>query len=277
MKNTLLLLIFLSFLSGCSIGLIPHNLSRSIMNQENPEIVKAGAPAYLLLLDALVTTYPDDEDYLIPASKLYGAYASIFSDDKKQSQQMATQALMYARHALCYNEEELCIALNQSPEAITLVLSDLDDDELSLIYTFTASWTGWIQVNSHDWDAVAQLPKIKALFTWVLEEDENYDNGTAQLYMGVLESQLPPSLGGKPDIAKAHFEQAIKASQGKHLMAKVLYAQQYARLLFDRPLHDRLLNEVINANPTAEGLTLINHLAQKQAAILLAESEEYFE
>jgi hypothetical protein len=247
------------------------------LNQENPEIVKAGAPAYLLLLDALVTTYPNDEDYLIPASKLYGAYASIFSDDKKQSQQMATRALSYARHALCYNEEELCLALDQSPEAITRSLDDLDDDELALVYAFTASWTSWIQLNSHDWDAVAQLPKIKALFTWVLQKDMNYDNGTAQLYMGVLEAQLPPSLGGKPDVAKAHFAQAIKASHNKHLMAKVLYAQQYARLMFDRPLHDRLLKEVIDANPTAEGLTLINHLAQKQAVNLLAESEEYFE
>lgn len=248
-----------------------------MMNQENPEIVRAGAPAYLLLLDALVATYPDDEDYLVPAAKLYGAYASIFSDDEQQSRQMAERALAYARHALCTNEEELCLALDESIEATDLALDELDEDELALVYAYTASWTSWIQVNSSDYGAIAQLPKVKQLFTWVLSLDKNYDQGTAQIYMGVLESQLPPSLGGKPDIAKAHFEQAIKASDGKHLMAKVLYAEQYARLLFEQELHDRLLTEVISANPKAEGLTLINHLAQRQAKILLAESAEYFE
>ena len=60
-------------------------------------------------------------------------------------------------------------------------------------------------------------------------------------------------------------------------MAKVLYAEQYARLMFEQELHDRLLQEVLDTDPTAEGLTLINHLAQRQAAILLAESSDYFE
>jgi hypothetical protein len=60
-------------------------------------------------------------------------------------------------------------------------------------------------------------------------------------------------------------------------MAKVLYAQQYARLLFEQELHDRLLNEVLNADAHAEGLTLLNQLAKQQAKVLLAESAEYFE
>jgi hypothetical protein len=60
-------------------------------------------------------------------------------------------------------------------------------------------------------------------------------------------------------------------------MAKVLYAQQYARLLFEQELHDRLLTEVLQANAKAEGLTLMNQFAKQQAEILLAESAEYFE
>jgi hypothetical protein len=59
-------------------------------------------------------------------------------------------------------------------------------------------------------------------------------------------------------------------------MAKVLYARQYARLVFDRPLHDRLLNEVVAADPEAPGLTLGNTLAQEQALLLLASADEYF-
>jgi hypothetical protein len=59
-------------------------------------------------------------------------------------------------------------------------------------------------------------------------------------------------------------------------MAKVLFASHYARLVFDRPLYDRLLGEVIEADPRARGFTLSNVLAQEEAAVLLAESGEFF-
>lgn len=273
----LLIIIAILAIQACSIGNLPTNLSRSMMNQEDPELVRTAAPAYLLMLDALVATYPDDETFLIPAAKLYGAYAGVFSNDEAQTKRMANRAKEYAQRALCENEEDLCEALDLKVEDILLELDDLDEDELTLVYTYASSWASWIQANSGDWDAVAQLPKVKTLFKWVLSYDPSYDNGTTQVYMGVLESQLPPSLGGRPDLAKMHFDNAILASNNKHLMAKVLYAQQYARLLFEQELHDRLLSEVISADPKAEGLTLINQLAKQQAEILLAESAEYFE
>jgi TRAP transporter TatT component family protein len=273
----LLIIIAILTIQACSIGNLPANLSRSMMNQEDPELVRTAAPAYLLMLDALVATYPGDETFLIPAAKLYGAYAGVFSNDEAQTRRMANRAKEYAQRALCENEDDLCEALDLQIQDIVLELDDLDEDELTLVYTYAAAWASWIQANSSDWDAVAQLPKVKILFNWVLRYDPNYDNGTAQVYMGVLESQLPPSLGGRPDLAKMHFENAILASDNKHLMAKVLYAQQYARLLFEQELHDRLLTEVINADPRAEGLTLINQLAKQQAKVLLAESAEYFE
>ncbi len=273
----LLIIIAILAVQACSIGNLPSNLSRSMMNQEDPELVRTAAPAYLLMLDALVATYPDDETFLIPAAKLYGAYAGIFSNNEAQTRRMANRSKEYALRALCEEEEDLCEVLDHSIEEILVELDDLDEDELNIVYTFASSWASWIQANSSDWDAVAQLPKVKVLFKWVLSYDMDYDRGTAQAYMGVLESQLPPSLGGRPDLAKMHFENAIRASNGRHLMAKVLYAQQYARLIYEQELHDRLLNEVIQADPIAEGLTLINQLAKQQAEVLLAESAEYFE
>ena len=81
--------------------------------------------------------------------------------------------------------------------------------------------------------------------------------------------------GGNPEKGKAHFETAI-ALNADYLMTKVIYAQQYARLTFDQELHDRLLNEVLNADPVVEGMTLTNKIAQARAAELLATSTDYF-
>jgi hypothetical protein len=102
------------------------------------------------------------------------------------------------------------------------------------------------------------------------------NNGDAYLYMAVMESFLPPAMGGKPELAKKNFEQAIEISDGSNLMAKLLFAEKYARLVFDKQLHDQLLEEVINANVEINDSTLINSIAQHKARLLLSQSDEYF-
>ena len=72
----------------------------------------------------------------------------------------------------------------------------------------------------------------------------------------------------------ADFERAIRYSDGRDLIVQVEFARQYARLVFDQELHDRLLREVLAADPNQPGLTLSNILAQQQARELL--DEGYF-
>ncbi|UTW50001.1 hypothetical protein KFF03_01010 [Bacterioplanoides sp. SCSIO 12839] len=249
-----------------------------MMNQEDPEVVAAGAPAYLLLLDALILTYPDDEEFLLAGARLYGAYAGVFAEDESQAKLMANKAMDYARRALCEYDDDLCLATEGQLDELTTLLNDeYDEDDVPVVYAFASAWAGWIQANSDDWNAIAQVGKVKAMMQWVVGYEPDYDNATVQVYLGVLETQLPPSLGGKPEVGRNYFEQALAYTNDRHLMAKVLFAKQYARLLFDQELHDRLLQETLDADPEMEGLTLINTLAQRQAAELLAESAEYFE
>ncbi len=92
----------------------------------------------------------------------------------------------------------------------------------------------------------------------------------------MLATLIPEAMGGKPEEGRQHFERAIELSGGRDLMAKVLLARQYARLVFDRELHDRLCHEVIDADPVESGFTLSNTLAQEEATRLLEDSEDYF-
>jgi hypothetical protein len=94
--------------------------------------------------------------------------------------------------------------------------------------------------------------------------------------MGILLTLRPPALGGEPEKAREYFEKAIALSDGKDLGVKVEYARGYAKLLYERELHDRLLNEVLAADPYQDGYTLSNVLAKEQAKTLLAEADEYF-
>jgi hypothetical protein len=53
-------------------------------------------------------------------------------------------------------------------------------------------------------------------------------------------------------------------------------AEYYARLMFEQELHDRLLAEVIAADPVEPGFTLMNVLAQERARQLQASGLDYF-
>ena len=96
------------------------------------------------------------------------------------------------------------------------------------------------------------------------------------MYLGILNTLRPPALGGKPEVGRAYFEQALVLTGGRDLSVKVEYARGYARLMYERELHDRLLNEVLAAEVKQKGFTLANRLAQQQAKDLLASADEHF-
>lgn len=265
-------------LGGCvSFGNLADSLSNAILNQSDPQTVEDGVPAYLILLDAMIAGDPEDADLLLAGARLYGAYASAFTADPERMQRMADRAFEYAKRAACAEQESLCAAMSRPAGEYAQAVSRLDDeDDVPYLYGLGAAWAGWVQAHAESWQAVAELPKVQASIERVLALDEAHDRGGAHLYMGVLLSLRPAALGGQPEAGRRHFERALELSEGKNLMVKVLYARHYARLVFDRELHDRLLREVLAAPAEAPGLTLINTLAQRQAKELLAGSADYF-
>jgi hypothetical protein len=252
------------------------NLTAAILNQDDIATARDGVPAYLLLIDGMVEGDPQNPDALLAGAKLYGAYAGAFVDDNERAQKLAGHAYGYARRALCLREKPLCDALDAPYETFDAALKRVDEKDIATLYGFAAAWAGRIQVNTGDWNAIADLPKLQALLERCYAIDPHYDGGGAALYLGVVNSIRPASLGGKPEEGKKWFERALELSGGKNQMVRVLYAQFYARLVFDQALHDKLLNEVLAADPVAPRLTLINVLAKQKAKALLASGKDFF-
>jgi len=253
------------------------DLSATLLEQNDPAMVKQAVPAYLVMVSSMVRSDPDNAALLISASKLYGAYASAFSEDDKESRlKLATTAFEYAGRAFCARLPDACDLQSLPFETFQDRLSMIKTEDVDVLFTFGSAWAGWLQANSTDWNAVAALPKIQAIIERVIVLDPDIDNGDAHLYLAVIRSLLPPAMGGKPETAKVEFEAAIQVSNGTNLMAKVLYAERFARLVFDQKLHDRLLKEVIAAEERRDAHTLTNAIAKQKARRLLAESPEYF-
>ena len=252
------------------------SLSAAIADQDDPDTVRAGSPAYLLLMDGLIKDEPDDQTLLIGGAKLYSAYAAVFVEDPQRARRLTDKGRDYGRRALCLDAPAFCATQTLTHDAFLAALQELDEDELPGLYAYATSWAAWVKARSAEPLALADVPKIDAMLARVVALDEAYEGGEAQLYLGILRSQIPPALGGHPEQGQAHFEKAIALSEGRNLFAKVEYARNYARLMFERDLHDKLLQEVLAADPVAPGYTLGNVLAQQQARILLESSADYF-
>jgi len=253
-----------------------EDLSATIMEFDDPETIKKGVPTYLILISSMIKGDPDNPDLLESGAQLYGAYASGFTDSATSKRALANRAFAYASTAICIRDENFCDVKSLSYFEFEKRLAAIDKTQVESLFIFVSSWAGLIEANSSDWNAIAELPKVKAGIQRVLEIDETVSNGNAHLYMAVMESLLPPALGGKPELAKKHFERAIELSNGENLMAKVLYAEKYARMLFDQKLHDELLQQVIDADIGSSDQLLVNTLAKQKAAELLLDGDDYF-
>ena len=266
--------------SGCA-GIVNRasqrmadNLTAGILNQQDVATAREGIPAYLLLIDGLIEGDPANRGLLLAGARLYGAYGGALVEDPARAKRLSAHAFDYARRAVCSGDAALCGALDQPFEPVAAAVHGSRDP--AALFALASAWAGRIQANAEDWNAIADIPKVQALLERVVALEPAHAGGEPYLYLGVLATLRPASLGGQPEQGKAFFEKALALSQGRNQMVRVLYAEKYARLVFDRELHDRLLEEAIEADPRAPGLTLINTLAQQRATALLASGDAYF-
>jgi len=279
------------FVSSCSLYIdsFTNNLNTAITSSNDPQTIMQALPAYIVLLDALVESDPQDKATLLASVNLMNAYSSLLGSQydlvedlpdyeinkiNKQRKTLNQKALNRAEKAICIYKEKFCNLTQIKFNNLTLMLEDLDGEDIKILYKIATAWVSWIQVNTDDWNAMAQIAQIKLLMEKIVIYDETIDNGNAHVYLGVLNSIIPATLGGKPELGKQHFESAIKLSNGSNLMAKALYAEYYARLVFDEKLHQSLVSDILTDKKNKYGL--INTLAIEKAKSLQRTASDYF-
>jgi len=255
---------------------LADNLSSAMLNQDDPETVRAGMPSYMLLMDSFVEGSPDDPNMLGAAAELYASYGTVFADDELRASRLTTRARDYAHRAICVVYDASCEWREMNYEDFVATLDGLTERHAETVYSYSFATLAYLRAHKSDWNSLAELPQAEALVKRYLEISGNTANAAAHMYLGVILTLRPPALGGKPEEARVHFEKAIALSGGQDLGAKIEFAKGYAKLLYDRDLHDELVDEVLDASPYADGLTLTNVLAQEEALQLRAAANDYF-
>jgi len=252
------------------------NLSASILDQDDPELVREGMPAFMLLLDSMVRSSPDDPETLGAAARLYAVYGIAFVDDPDRAMTLTARAHDYGSRALCAQQDRACGLDSLDFEAYEVVIEQVRPRDADALFSYSVGYLSYIRAHSADFTALTGLPEVELALNHLLVIGAGDDAASANMYLGILNTLRPPALGGKPEVARVYFETALALTGERDLSVKVEYARGYARLLYDRELHDRLLNEVLAAEVQQQGFTLVNQLAQQQAKDLLASADDYF-
>ena len=276
-------LVLIGFLSsGCSMFVAKAtdsfgtNLTSAIRNQDDPELVRDGMPSYMILMDSFVQGSPDNPAMLSSAAILYAFYGAVFVDDEIRATRLTSRARDYALQAMCESYADSCDWRELNYEDFVATLDGLTEQHAETVYAYSFATLAYLIAHSDDKNSWAELPQAEALVRRYLEISGDDANPAAHMYLGIILTQRPAAFGGKPEEARVHFEKAIEASGGKDLGAKIEFAKGYAKKLYERELHDQLVNDVLAASPYADQLTLTNVLAQEEAARMRAVADDYF-
>ena len=282
------LFLIMVFSAGCGRIILHYtrplfdDITRSFMQQQDVVLAEQGIPAFLLILDGLIENNPKDKSLLLSGAKAYSSYTTAFVGDKdpERTRILAEKAKEYAFRAFSLHNRKFTKTKDKPHLEFATFLTSFRERDIPYLYYVATCWAGWIQANSESWDAIADLPKVQSLIERVIELDEGFFYGSSHTFMGVLLTIRPPSLGGRPEEAREHFEKAIKLGQGRFLPSYVMYAKHYAKLVYEEKLFFDLMDKVLESPvDKVSELILINTLAQQQARDLIddARKEEYFD
>ena len=254
------------------------NVAATIFEECDPEFAKASIPPNLKLMEGLLKNDPENRKILTTLSMGFAGYALLFveSEDPERASVLYLRALGYGIKALGDNG-----ALLQSraggPKAVSAALKNMGQTDLEALFWTTLSWNAWINLNLDKPSALAELSASEACLKRVLELDEHFFYSAPHILMGASLAARPPLLGGSPEKARFHFEQAMQKNQRKFYLTQFYFAKYYAVRVQDKELFTRALAEVIHGNPgDLKDVCLINRVMQRRAQELAKQAEDLF-
>jgi hypothetical protein len=264
-------------MSTISAASLLEDVAKASYKQADLQVLRAGMPAYLMLMDGMVEGWPDNDRLLLAAAQAYSSYATAFvgAEEAAFRDSLLARAKAYALQAL--EQRGVSAPLTSPFDQFERQVGQTTPSDIPYVFWSASCWGNWIGAHTTSITAVAELPRVEALMRRALTLDETYYYGGPHIFMGALYASRPQVAGGNLDLSKQHFLKAIELGQGKFLMAYVYYADYYARKTLDRELFVSTLKKVIDSPADAvPELTLINTVARHKAEALLAKADAYF-
>ncbi|MDO8461620.1 MAG: TRAP transporter TatT component family protein [Deltaproteobacteria bacterium] len=260
--------------------------------EEDVEVAATAALSSLKMLEVFARDNPSNKNYAVLLARSYGNYAFGFlendilqykdRDRVKYDASLARAKLFYRRGRdygldILKRSGRFRNALSKDSATFEEMLKGYGRGDLDLLFWTGFCWGNLINLSKDDPSAITDLGRVQAMMARVFKLQETYFYASPHLFYGVYYASRPPMLGGSPQKAKDHFEDAVKFTQGKFLMAEALEAQFYAVQVQDKALFYELLQRVLDTpGDLLPQQRLANELAKRRARILLDRIDNYF-
>ncbi len=281
----------LPLLAGCNLNKLTANTtsgmvlagSSALDRESDPQFAREAFPASLKTLETFLVSSPDNESLLLLLARGYSSYAFGFVEDdldrasidgtQEEIDALTRRAKLFYLRGSEYGfrllgEPELEAAAKAGDlDALAEALEGVEEEQQPALFWAAYGWASAINLAKDDAAMVAGLGPVQALMERAYALDPAYNGGAPTLFFGVVNTALPPALGGKPDVAKKYFDEALARHGQESLMVAFLYARYYCPVVQDRKLWDELMGRVLNADVAAmpQELRLTNELARDRA------------
>lgn len=205
-----------------------------VARDDDPDFIRAAAPFSLKLMESLLAQDPAQPGLLLATASGFTQYSYAFvqldadrleDQDYQAAAQLRERAKRLYLRARNYGLQGLDAAhphfaetLHRDPQAAAGALRASD---VPLLYWTAVAWAAAISQAKDDPDLVGDLPLVDVLAGRASALDPDFGAGALQSFLISYEMARE----ARPEVARAHFDQAVALSQGHRAAPYVALAE----------------------------------------------------
>lgn len=286
--------------AGCNLSKLTANASAKMVvagssaldRESDPQLARDAFPASLKTVETFLVSTPDNAGLLLTLARGYNSYAFGFLEDdldralldgtEEEIETYTRRAKMFYLRGSEYGFRLLGdpklqeAAMNDDADVLAERLAKVGEKQQPALFWAAYGLASTINLSLDDPDMVGKLATAKMMMQRAYELDPTYNGGAPTLFFGVVNTALPQALGGRPDIAKTFFDEALARDGQESLMVAFLYARYYCPAVQDRKLWDELIGRVLKAdiNALPQDMRLTNEIARDRARFWAAHVDD---
>jgi hypothetical protein len=295
MRKLLLVLVAALFLSssGCIKAILTNGqiagtrqASSALDTIGDFEMAKASVASGLSQFEGMHRLAPDNTDALFLLTKGWAGYAFGFVEDemesaidrgeddlagyhRKRARMAYERAVFYGLELLRHNDDGFEKAKkNEDTFKKWLDENFSSKEDAESLFWVGYAWFGRVNLTK-DPALVGELFSGVAMIERSVQIDPEYNHFTGLTVLAAYHARTAMS---EMDQSQKMFEDVLQKTQRKSLIVQLQYALRYACNKGDRPLYDKLVNEVLTADDPDPQQRFTNTIAKRRARRALLKS-----
>jgi hypothetical protein len=301
-----LVLVLITASAGCDIGKLTVNTTSKVLLRAQPslqqesdyELARQAIPGTLKTIEGFWIVDPENERLIRLLTEGFCQYGTGFVEDDWEAARLVKDLPATEYHnerstkifTRCLNFALLTLGkrwqrdlFGDQATVAALLKEDAGSDKRFAMLFAGLALGSIINHNLAQMEMLGYLPTVEMVLNQVLEIDKQRPPANRvhaalpYIALGMLHTGRPAALGGEPDRARGYFEQALKITDGKFLLARSLMGYRVGLAKGDRKFFHDQLKQVLETAPSVwPEQRLANEIAHRKARRYLSKEKELF-